>query len=396
MKRTGLLLMTLLLLNTAFGQAKEDSVGYVQDEVGILNMIGGEDLWVINTEETRYFLRDLDEQFKQEGAKVKFSGVMVYVAPNMKMAGTPIIIRTIEFVKEENFTGKVTNIKGVVFERNGVLLIECQTGNAVTIYEPIDGNAMGLETGQEVVFTGMTGEFIPGGIGIPLKITELGITGKVVGIEVKPGTKLEGLPIKKVLPGNKDTKTVILDNKNQRILNDVDGKVLQLDETLYVIESVRDGHITRYVAENMTDEFKVHGLKVRFSGELQVMPEGVKMAGAPIILTSIAKIKNQIEVPAFIQELIDGYMAEKPTNPPMRVYSGTYEGKRVYYIPQPCCDQFNELYNEEGKLLCYPDGGITGMGDGKCPGFHQQCTDLEVIWKDMRSRRKDDRIEDQH
>jgi len=47
--------------------------------------------------------------------------------------------------------------------------------------------------------------------------------------------------------------------------------------------------------------------------------------------------------------------------------SVTFEGKRGYLIPSPCCDRYDYLYDSNGVILCAPSGGFTGGGDGSCP-----------------------------
>ncbi|MDO8564137.1 MAG: hypothetical protein Q7R87_03960 [Nanoarchaeota archaeon] len=56
----------------------------------------------------------------------------------------------------------------------------------------------------------------------------------------------------------------------------------------------------------------------------------------------------------------------------------TYDGKTVYYKITNCCDNYNSIYNVWGKLICSPDGGITGKGDGRCMGEISDCT---TIWE---------------
>lgn len=50
-------------------------------------------------------------------------------------------------------------------------------------------------------------------------------------------------------------------------------------------------------------------------------------------------------------------------------YKCSYKGETVYYYTSPCCDQYNHLYNRNGEIICAPDGGFSGQGDGKCPDF---------------------------
>ncbi len=44
----------------------------------------------------------------------------------------------------------------------------------------------------------------------------------------------------------------------------------------------------------------------------------------------------------------------------------TYGGQSAYLFTSPCCDQFNYLYDAEGRILCAPTGGFAGRGDGRC------------------------------
>lgn len=77
---------------------------------------------------------------------------------------------------------------------------------------------------------------------------------------------------------------------------------------------------------------------------------------------------------------------EKETvrNPPASVVRYTYAGKTVYYIPPYCCDNFSELYDEDCNLICAPDGGFSGVGDGHCTDFWTTATNPVEIWRDPR------------
>ena len=63
-----------------------------------------------------------------------------------------------------------------------------------------------------------------------------------------------------------------------------------------------------------------------------------------------------------------------------------YQGNIVYYVPPQCCDQFSQLYDSNGKLICAPDGGFSGRGDGKCPDFSRVRKNKVLIWQDTRSK----------
>jgi hypothetical protein len=45
------------------------------------------------------------------------------------------------------------------------------------------------------------------------------------------------------------------------------------------------------------------------------------------------------------------------------------DGKPAYLFTAPCCDIPNPLYDAEGRFICAPTGGFTGLGDGKCPDW---------------------------
>ncbi len=77
----------------------------------------------------------------------------------------------------------------------------------------------------------------------------------------------------------------------------------------------------------------------------------------------------------WLQIKIWDYQSKPVSNPPRSIIKTTFEGKPVYYVPAVCCDIPSELYAEDGKLICYPSGGITGNGDGKCPKFRIEYLD---------------------
>lgn len=81
-----------------------------------------------------------------------------------------------------------------------------------------------------------------------------------------------------------------------------------------------------------------------------------------------------------IQEIKDAPLA----NPPAKVYRYNYQDQEVYYVTGRCCDIPSKLFDVDGKLLCEPDGGITGKGDGRCPDFFETRTNETLIWEDKR------------
>ena len=111
-----------------------------------------------------------------------------------------------------------------------------------------------------------------------------------------------------------------------------------------------------------------------------------------IVLSCKPGISPQISEPAtanaqagpWLSQLIQKLEQDKPASPPAKIYRYTYNDKEVYFITGRCCDIPSKLYDMGGKLLCEPDGGITGKGDGRCSDFFEKRTDETLIWEDKR------------
>ncbi|MEX2232549.1 MAG: hypothetical protein WD824_10335 [Cyclobacteriaceae bacterium] len=88
--------------------------------------------------------------------------------------------------------------------------------------------------------------------------------------------------------------------------------------------------------------------------------------------------------PECIEMKIDWISRQTVWNPPAKVYSYPYEGKTVFYFTARCCDFYSELYDKDCNLICAPDGGFSGSGDGKCPDFFANRTNELLIWEDER------------
>ena len=88
----------------------------------------------------------------------------------------------------------------------------------------------------------------------------------------------------------------------------------------------------------------------------------------------------------WLTELIASLESERVRNPPALIARYSYKDEIVYYVPSYCCDEMSTLYSSEGEILCSPDGGLSGDGDGICPDFFDLRTDEEIIWQDTRTR----------
>ena len=88
-------------------------------------------------------------------------------------------------------------------------------------------------------------------------------------------------------------------------------------------------------------------------------------------------------LPVCVKVLIEKMKSEPVTNPPRKIYSYKYLGKKVFYVPAICCDFFSDLYNDSCRLMGHPDGGFTGKGDGSIKNFNT-ATDEKLLWADSR------------
>jgi hypothetical protein len=87
--------------------------------------------------------------------------------------------------------------------------------------------------------------------------------------------------------------------------------------------------------------------------------------------------------PPWLLRLIEEHASEPVANPPVQIIRQEYESGVFYYVPPRCCDIWSDLYDAEGALVCHPDGGITGGGDGQCPALGAVVRE-EVVWRDPR------------
>jgi hypothetical protein len=89
-------------------------------------------------------------------------------------------------------------------------------------------------------------------------------------------------------------------------------------------------------------------------------------------------------LPLWLTQTIVAFVNAPVANPPRRIIQYRYNENAVYYISSPCCDQFNYLYDAAGNIICAPDGGLTGNGDGQCPDFAATAINAVVVWEDER------------
>ena len=89
--------------------------------------------------------------------------------------------------------------------------------------------------------------------------------------------------------------------------------------------------------------------------------------------------------PSWLNDLIAQQEAEPVANPPAYIARQEYAAGVYYFLPSRCCDIYSDLYDEEGTLVCHPDGGITGGGDGNCPELGELVREV-IVWRDSRTQ----------
>jgi hypothetical protein len=100
------------------------------------------------------------------------------------------------------------------------------------------------------------------------------------------------------------------------------------------------------------------------------------------IIQDSSKLANATPpaLPTCIKNKIDSFKLKEAHEKPQRVLEYIYKGKKVYYVVMPCCDFFNEVYDDKCNFLGAPDGGFTGKGDGKIPDFFEEAKSEKLVW----------------
>src|SRR5438034_11845104 len=88
--------------------------------------------------------------------------------------------------------------------------------------------------------------------------------------------------------------------------------------------------------------------------------------------------------PEWLATLIRELENQPVANPPAFIARYDYRGQVVYYLPARCCDIPSNVYNADGAIVCHPDGGFSGSGDGRCSDFFAQRTNEKIVWQDPR------------
>jgi hypothetical protein len=88
--------------------------------------------------------------------------------------------------------------------------------------------------------------------------------------------------------------------------------------------------------------------------------------------------------PTWVTALIRKMESEPVANPPAFIARYDYKGQDVYFVPQRCCDIMSVVYRSDAAIMCHPDGGLTGKGDGMCADFFVERRNERIVWHDSK------------
>jgi hypothetical protein len=106
-----------------------------------------------------------------------------------------------------------------------------------------------------------------------------------------------------------------------------------------------------------------------------------KMLGAILIVVLFSECDRSDSypgLPACVQRQLGKQDAIR--KPPIEIWQWDVDNKTYYYFLADCCDQYNYLFNDNCEMVCAPDGGFSGKGDGACPQFEGQI-EKTLVWK---------------
>ena len=108
------------------------------------------------------------------------------------------------------------------------------------------------------------------------------------------------------------------------------------------------------------------------------------LIGVVLLFANCNESDNNSNLPVCIENKIVEIINNDVTNPPTQIWKWMDNGDTYFYITSDCCDQYNYLLTEDCEIVCAPDGGITGNGDGNCPDFSSELSKV-LIWEDKRN-----------
>ncbi|MEL6637833.1 MAG: hypothetical protein AAFW73_09690 [Bacteroidota bacterium] len=109
------------------------------------------------------------------------------------------------------------------------------------------------------------------------------------------------------------------------------------------------------------------------------------VAFAVLVLSACNKTDDDLPtiLPACIENTIQVLGFEPGAGTHQEMYRGSYRGEVVYYwTGDQIADGWSSLYSADCQLLCHPDGGVDGRGDGRCTDFER--SELQLVWEHPR------------
>ena len=121
-------------------------------------------------------------------------------------------------------------------------------------------------------------------------------------------------------------------------------------------------------------------------GQIQkIISCSLKRVFVILMLFSCERSVNPKDTPECIRKMIDEIRRDPVRSPPAEIWQYNYNNMTIYFTPQYCCDIPSMLVDENCNFICSPDGGFSGVGDGKCTDFFKNRTNGKLIWKDERA-----------
>lgn len=93
--------------------------------------------------------------------------------------------------------------------------------------------------------------------------------------------------------------------------------------------------------------------------------------------------------PAAIKAIVDERQNMPPDGMNSTIVRYDYNGEGVesvntivYYVPPPpmTSDATSQVLDQSGTLICEPEGGLMGNGDGRCDDFAERRSNACVVW----------------
>ncbi len=81
-----------------------------------------------------------------------------------------------------------------------------------------------------------------------------------------------------------------------------------------------------------------------------------------------------------LQKLLESYAKSHDNEKPAQIEKWTVDSAIYYHVFPKGADRYSELYNSDLELICHPEGGMVGTGDGKCPDWAKTVKNKEIIW----------------